>query len=200
MIRGRHRGLPVAIDRSILLPSDLEALHGPPVDAQDASSPELRSLEGTGFSSLEKGLSRKTTMDRRRRSRTTTSNSNSARRYSGGQPTRRMPSSLSASSRLSDQGKKENSTGNGNIQFAPTPTAPVRRETPSRPALNTYLSTIYSEAPSPSLTPNNEKEDKKAMDDGASPDVISTAGPASTSSGEVSGKDSITVAGRSESQ
>ena len=39
MLRGRHRGLPVAIDRAIMLPSELEEAEG-------------RYLENTGRSNL----------------------------------------------------------------------------------------------------------------------------------------------------
>lgn len=38
MVRGRHRGLPVRIDRSIMLPSELEGAEDP--DPEDQSDGE----------------------------------------------------------------------------------------------------------------------------------------------------------------
>lgn len=187
MIRGRHRGLPVAIDRSILLPSDLEALHGPPIDQIDTNASEVRSDDGSGFPSLDKGVSRVSGV--RQRSRTGTT---STRRFSGGQPARRMQSSASAASNT----RKGTSGPNPAIQFAPAPTVPVKRPTPTRPTLNGYLSTIYSEGPTPAGTPNNEKNEKAASKEDviSSDNVIATA---STSSGDTSGKDAITLAEKS---
>lgn len=193
MIRGRHRGLPVAIDRSILLPSDLEALHGPPSDNASTQSPNMRSPHGT-FSSLEKGATRSSVIPPRTRTRTRTASSG-MRRFSGGQPARRMASGVSAASRSSNP-RKDSSTGAQSIQFAPTPVPPVRRETPSRPTLNGYLSTIYSEAPSPAVTPNSEREeDGPPKQEETSSTAISANGSASTSSGD---KDAITLADKSD--
>lgn len=191
MIRGRHRGLPVAIDRSILLPSDLEALHGPPIDQVDDLS-SVPTGDSSGFSSLQRGMSRATVAGHRRRSRTGT---NSTRRFSGGQPTRRMRSSTSATSRLSQTRKDSATAANPASQSAAAPSVPTRRDTPSRPTLSGYLSTIYSETPTPAATPNNEKTEKMASGDDTSSDR-QVAGGTSTSSGDTSGKDAITLADR----
>ncbi|KAF9446528.1 TrkH-domain-containing protein [Macrolepiota fuliginosa MF-IS2] len=51
ILRGRHRGLPVAIDRAILLPSELQncaEADGPPVTETDARSHRTQRSHGTG--------------------------------------------------------------------------------------------------------------------------------------------------------
>lgn len=187
MIRGRHRGLPVAIDRSILLPSDLEALHGPPVD-QIGTMPDVPNADGSGFSSLKKGMTRSSVAEHRRRTRTATM---SSRRFSGGQPTRRMRSSTSATSRFAEPRQESSMPPSPGIQFAPMPTVPVKKTTPSRPTLNGYLSTIYSEAPSPAGTPNNEKAEKVG---GVNDTASNVQAAASTSSEDTNAKDAMTLA------
>lgn len=186
MVRGRHRGLPVAIDRSILLPSDLEALQPPPVDEAHPVT-EVDTVDGSGFSSLDKGQSRSNTVGiQRKRTRTGTT---SSYRYSGGQPTRRMRSGASATSRGSGS-RKEAPQASPSVQIGPLPTMPVKRPTPSRPTLNGFLSTIYSENPTPAGTPNDELQENVISSD----DISSTAqgtGTASTSSGDTSGKEAI---------
>lgn len=186
MVRGRHRGLPVAIDRSILLPSDLEALQPPPVDEAHPVT-EVDTVDGSGFSSLDKGQSRSNTVGiQRKRTRTGTT---SSYRYNGGQPTRRMRSSPSVTSRGSGS-RKEAPQASPSVQIGPLPTMPVKRPTPSRPTLNGFLSTIYSENPTPAGTPNDELQENVISSD----DISSTAqgtGTASTSSGDTSGKEAI---------
>lgn len=200
MIRGRHRGLPVAIDRSILLPSDLEALHGPPVDSIPNEAEDVQSPNGSGFSSLKKGATRTSVNRTWTRTRTRTS-SGGMRRFSGGQPARRTASSLSATSKLSGKARKPSSPViTQDDQASASPTVPVRRTTPSRPTLNGYLSTIYSEGTSPAVTPQNEREvDAKTTEKPYStPAVAVDNGAASTSSGDTSGKDAITLADKSD--
>lgn len=189
MIRGRHRGLPVAIDRSILLPSDLEALHGPPVDQID-SLPNVPTVDSSGFSSLKRGMTRTSLAEHGRRTRSAT---HTARRLSGGQPTRRMRSSTSGTSRSVEPLKELATPASPGTQFAAAPNVPVKRETPTRPTLNGYLSTIYSEAPTPAGTPNNEKAEK---DSGGNANASNNqAGvAASMISNDTNGKDAITLA------
>jgi len=54
MIRGRHRGLPVAIDRAVLIPDDQldqgTAWRSPSIHEDDASGTRGRSIHGHGVS------------------------------------------------------------------------------------------------------------------------------------------------------
>lgn len=155
MIRGRHRGLPVAIDRSILLPSDLEALHGLSNDRTQSISVSQTLKNTFSIGGLGEKLPR---MDTLRRARTRTF----SRGYTGGEKPEPMQSGRSNISRPSRL-REETGPTSPVIQFAPAPQVP-KREGGLRPTLNGYLSTIYSENPSPAETPDPDRHSSGMVD------------------------------------
>jgi hypothetical protein len=188
MLRGRHRGLPVAIDRSILLPSDLEAMHPHPVDQTSTTSTTMYDNEGGEYVPFF-GSSSDNSNARRKRSKTASSSG----RYTGGNTARRMSSTASGLSRLSGTKASPPTTSPPVIQFAPAPTVPVRRETPTRPTLTGYLSTVYSEQPTPADTPEIERQEERMQEEEGK---SASTGPESTSSAETSSKDPLVAAPR----